>query len=119
RVQLKRRTERPAGDTTNGGEGASRSPSRAERAIHPAVDLPDEDLQSLIADLTRQLDNMGPVNLDAVQEYDELEERHKFLESQNTDLTNARRELLDVIAKINATTKTLFADTFAQIRANF
>ena len=83
------------------------------------VDLPEDELQNLITDLTRQLDNMGPVNLDAVQEYDELEERYKFLESQNTDLTNSRRELLDVIAKINATTKTLFADTFTQIRANF
>ncbi len=83
------------------------------------ADVADEDLQNVVADLTRQLDNMGPVNLDAVQEYDELEERYKFLESQNTDLTNSRRELLDVIAKINSTTKTLFADTFAQIRANF
>jgi chromosome segregation protein len=83
------------------------------------VDLADQDLQKLIADLTRQLDNMGPVNLEAVQEYDELEERYKFLETQNNDLTNSRRELLDVIAKINATTKQLFADTFAQVRANF
>ena len=94
---------------------------RAEKEV-PAgssTDLADEGLQNLIADLTRQLDSMGPVNLDAVQEYDELEERYKFLETQNTDLTNSRRELLDVIAKINSTTKTLFADTFAQIRANF
>jgi chromosome segregation protein len=83
------------------------------------VDVAEEELHTIIADLTRQLDNMGPVNLDAVQEYDELEERFKFLETQNTDLTNSRRELLDVIAKINATTKQLFADTFAQIRANF
>ena len=94
---------------------------RAEKEVSAKadVDLNDEGLQSLIADLTRQLDNMGPVNLDAVQEYDELEQRYKFLEAQNTDLTNSRRELLDVIAKINATTKTLFADTFAQVRANF
>ena len=94
---------------------------RAEKEV-PAkegFDLADVELQNLIAELTRQLDNMGPVNLDAVQEYDELEERYKFLESQNTDLSNSRRELLDVIAKINATTKQLFADTFAQIRANF
>src|SRR5256885_6326121 len=82
-------------------------------------DIADGELQQLIADLTRQLDNMGPVNLEAVQEYDELEERHKFLETQNTDLTNSRRELLEVIGKINATTKQLFADTFAQVRANF
>ena len=94
---------------------------RSEKEV-PAkedVDLADEDLQKVIADLTRQLDNMGPVNLEAVQEYDELEERYKFLETQNNDLTNSRRELLDVIAKINSTTKQLFADTFAQVRANF
>ncbi|HLW35996.1 MAG TPA: chromosome segregation protein SMC [Chthoniobacterales bacterium] len=92
---------------------------RTEKDAAPNIDLGEEELQNLITDLTRQLDNMGPVNLDAVQEYDELEERYKFLESQNTDLTNSRRELLDVIAKINSTTRTLFADTFAQIRANF
>ncbi|MFN2542504.1 MAG: hypothetical protein ABR514_10125, partial [Chthoniobacterales bacterium] len=79
----------------------------------------DDELQNLIVDLTRQLDNMGPVNLEAVQEYDELEERHKFLENQNTDLTNSRRELLDVIARINSTTRKLFAETFAQVRVNF
>ena len=62
---------------------------------------------------------MGPVNLDAVHEYDELEERYKFLESQNNDLTNSRRELLDVIAQINSTTRKLFSETFAQVRINF
>jgi chromosome segregation protein len=94
---------------------------RAEKevAANEDVELDDKDLQNLIAGLTRQLDNMGPVNLDAVQEYDELEERYKFLEAQNADLTNSRRELLDVIGKINATTKNLFAETFAQVRANF
>jgi chromosome segregation protein len=76
-------------------------------------------LEQLIANLRTQLDNMGPVNLEAVHEYDELEERYKFLEAQNTDLTNSQRELLDVIARINSTTRKLFADTFEQVRANF
>ncbi len=62
---------------------------------------------------------MGPVNLEAVQEYDELEQRYQFLEQQNNDLTSARRELLDVIARINETTQTLFAETFAKVRTNF
>jgi chromosome segregation protein len=94
---------------------------RAEKEAAPNkyVDVADDELQKLIVDLTRQLDNMGPVNLDAVQEYDELEERHKFLENQNNDLTNSRRELLDVISRINSTTKKLFAETFAHVRANF
>ena len=82
-------------------------------------ELTPADLEQLIADLRTQLDNMGPVNLEAVHEYDELEERYKFLEVQNTDLTNSQRELLDVIARINSTTRKLFADTFEQVRANF
>ncbi len=81
--------------------------------------LGSSDVEKLIQDLTRQLDNMGPVNLDAVHEYDELEERYKFLEEQNNDLTNSRRELLDVIAQINSTTRKLFSETFAQVRTNF
>jgi chromosome segregation protein len=76
-------------------------------------------MEQLITDLRTQLDNMGPVNLEAVHEYDELEERYKFLEAQNTDLTNSQRELLDVIARINSTTRKLFAETFEQVRANF
>jgi chromosome segregation protein len=82
-------------------------------------ELAPPDLERLIADLRTQLDNMGPVNLEAVHEYDELEERYKFLEAQNTDLTNSQRELLDVIARINSTTRKLFAETFEQVRANF
>jgi chromosome segregation protein len=84
-----------------------------------ATNLAEVDLKKLVVELRSQLDNMGPVNLDAVHEYDELEERYKFLEAQNTDLTNSRRDLLDVIARINSTTRKLFADTFEQVRANF
>jgi chromosome segregation protein len=95
--------------------------------LQPAENRPDDDptklndadLAKLIGDLRTQLDNMGPVNLDAVHEYDELEERYKFLEAQNNDLTNSRRELLDVIAQINSTTRKLFSETFAQVRINF
>ena len=109
----------PSLDANNGGETASDETSRLDSAIHPDLDLAKADVQKLITDLARQLDNMGPVNLDAVHEYDELEERHHFLENQNNDLNAARRELLDVIARINATTRKLFAETFTQVRVNF
>ncbi|HEX3619253.1 MAG TPA: chromosome segregation protein SMC [Candidatus Udaeobacter sp.] len=82
-------------------------------------ELAAPEMEKRITDLRTQLDNMGPVNLDAVHEYDELEERYKFLETQNNDLTNSRRELLDVIAQINSTTRKLFNETFAQVRTNF
>ena len=92
----------------------------SEAPVTPdSQELAPPEVGRVIADLTRQLDNMGPINLDAVQEYDELDERYKFLEGQNNDLTNSRRELLDVIAQINSTTSKLFAETFAQVRINF
>ncbi len=122
RVQLKRReggSSAPSPDADNGGEAASNGTLRSESTAHRDVDLAQVDVQQLIADLTRQLDNMGPVNLDAVHEYDELEERYRFLENQNNDLTASRRKLLDVIAQINSTTRKLFSETFAQVRLNF
>jgi chromosome segregation protein len=107
KVQLKRAEQGEAAETT------------AATAGSPELASPTADVEKIIADLTERLDNMGPVNLDAVQEYDELEERYKFLEAQNNDLTAARRELLDLIARINSTTQKLFAETFTQVRHNF
>jgi chromosome segregation protein len=112
----------------DGGDADDTQPSPAERPTHQGPThqgpthqgpIDQENLEQIIAELTRQLDNMGPVNLDAVHEYDELEERYRFLETQNNDLTAARREVLDVISRINSTTQKLFAETFAQVRINF
>jgi chromosome segregation protein len=96
-----------------------RGKTEKETIADDTTDFDAAELREVIDQLTRQLDAMGPVNLDAVHEYDELEERHTFLETQNADLTNSRRELLDVIARINQTTEKLFAETFAQVRINF
>src|SRR5207245_3445666 len=111
RGQLKKRAS--ADESGSAGIDTREGVASAKEEFAPA------DLEQLIAGLRTQLDNMGPVNLEAVHEYDELEERYKFLETQNTDLTNSQRELLDVIARINSTTRKLFADTFEQVRSNF
>ena len=111
RAQLKRSEKTESGASFEG--------LRTGSAIPGSPELAPPDLEKVVAELRTQLDNMGPVNLDAVHEYDELEERYKFLEAQNTDLTNSRSELLDVIARINSTTRKLFADTFERVRANF
>jgi chromosome segregation protein len=109
-AQLKRREK-------DGGEALENTHTAEVEA--PSSQIDSSRLAQIIGEFTRQLDNMGPVNLDAVHEYDELEERYKFLETQNNDLISARRELLDVIARINDTTQKLFAETFAQVRTNF
>ena len=112
-AQLKRR------DKSESGAEATPSVQDVQELAAANVDASHANIDKVVADLTQQLDSMGPVNLDAVQEYDELEQRYQFLETQNNDLTTARRELLDVIAKINSTTQALFAQTFAQVRTNF
>jgi chromosome segregation protein len=82
-------------------------------------EIPWEKIEAMVKELTERVDAMGPVNIDAIQEYEELEERYTFLEKQNTDLINAKAELLEVISRINKTTKELFATTFEQVRLNF
>ena len=83
------------------------------------AEIPWERIEMVVAELTERVDSMGPVNLDAIQEYDELEERYTFLEQQNTDLINGKAELLEAISRINKTTRELFTETFEKIRVNF
>ncbi len=76
-------------------------------------------VEAQVAEMQTKLDAMGPVNTEAIQEYDELEARYKFLTTQHDDLVKSKDQLLQVIAKINATTKQLFSETFAKVRTNF
>lgn len=69
--------------------------------------------------LRRRLDEMGPVNLVAIEEYEETEQRYQFLSTQHDDLVTAKAELLEVITRINTQTKDMFKQTFEQIRENF
>jgi chromosome segregation protein len=76
-------------------------------------------LEAEVAEKRRALEAMGPVNLDAITEYDELEQRHQFLENQQKDMADAKEQLLATIKQINQTTQKLFAETFEQVKVNF
>ena len=96
-----------------------REDSPAEDAGAEAGEIPWEEIARVVSELTAKIDAMGPVNLDAIQEYEELEQRYQFLEQQNTDLANSKTELLEVISRINKTTREMFSETFFKIRENF
>ena len=83
------------------------------------AELDWKEIEGFVTELRDKLDSMGPVNIDAIQEFDDLLDRQTFLDEQFTDLTNSKEELLEVIKKINATTTALFAETFVKIRDNF
>jgi chromosome segregation protein len=62
---------------------------------------------------------MGPVNLLAIEEFRELEERNEFFTRQETDLTSAIDSLKETIRRINRTSRERFLEAFEKIRANF
>ncbi len=78
-----------------------------------------EALKAQVTELKDKLERMGPVNLVAIDEHKELEERHSFLVHQQEDLVNAKDSLMKAIQKINKTTKELFLETFQKIQVEF
>ncbi len=81
---------------------------------------PDWDfVEEVVTQLRTKLDSMGPVNIDAIEEFDELEEHYRFNTQQLSDLENSKEELLRMIARINRDTRRMFSETFEQIRKNF
>ncbi|MCK6491208.1 MAG: chromosome segregation protein SMC, partial [Planctomycetes bacterium] len=82
----------------------------------------DLDLPSLRERLTaseREMAQLGPVNLAAIDELEEAQEREKFLDQQFTDLTNAKTKLEEVIADLNQVSGMRFEETYREVRRNF
>ncbi|MDX1951666.1 MAG: chromosome segregation protein SMC [Verrucomicrobiota bacterium] len=72
-----------------------------------------------VSALQKRIEEMGAVNLVAIEEYEETEQRYQFLTSQYEDLVKAKEQLLDVINRINTQTREMFTETFVKIRDNF
>lgn len=85
-----------------------------------AMDHTDwQSVETEIRELKNRILSMGPVNVDAIAEYSDLKERYDFLRAQSDDLWNSKNTLVEAIDEINATSQSLFKDTFEQIRRNF
>jgi len=69
--------------------------------------------------LQTRIDEMGPVNLVAIEEYEETEQRYQLLSQQHDDLVQAKAHLLEVINRINVQTRDMFKETFEKIRESF
>jgi len=70
-------------------------------------------------ELKAEIREMGTVNVNAVEEYEKLNQRYKFLTDQVTDLTKARDNLIGVIAEISESMKKQFLNEFTKINENF
>ena len=78
-----------------------------------------ESIETRVAEIQAKLDLMGPVNLVAIEEHAEHEERYAFLMKEQSDLMSAKQQLLEMIKTINNTTTELFEKTFNQVNAEF
>ncbi|MEZ5418412.1 MAG: chromosome segregation protein SMC [Vicinamibacterales bacterium] len=72
-----------------------------------------------IAELRAQIDRLGPVNMMAIQQFAEMDERRVFLATQRQDLVASIAQTNEAIRKIDETTHTRFRDAFSAINENF
>jgi len=97
----------------------------------PEIPIPDEEAeggfkpfvreeqQKRLKDAERLFDKLGKVNPLALEEFAALEQRHKFLTEQLADLTQTRKDLLQIIEDLDVKMQTIFGDAFEDTRKAF
>jgi chromosome segregation protein len=96
--------------------------SGAQAAAAVAGQTEEVDLEALeteVARLRAAIEKVGPVNMTAIEEFSELEERHAFLTAQRQDLEQSMASLRDTIRRINRTSRERFAQAFDAIRLSY
>ena len=78
-----------------------------------------ESYPQRILELKEKIKELGPVNLLALEEYQQEKDRFDFLQKQMQDLVEAKENLVSTIDKINVTATELFLETFQKVKANF
>lgn len=86
------------------------------------VEQPAESLQELkkkIAELKAQMKDLGPVNVNAIDDYKDVLERYEFLKKQHEDIVKAEAHLVGLIDELEAAMKNQFQEKFKDIQEMF
>jgi chromosome segregation protein len=81
--------------------------------------LGDEELKTKLQETEARIEKLGSINMLALEEYTEMEERHKFLKGQYDDLKVSIDTLLETIQKIDVTSLQRFREAFEGVQAHF
>jgi chromosome segregation protein len=108
----------PAEAAAEEPEGATDGDSQAPE-VPAGIPFVRAEQQSRLASAERKLAQLGRVNPLALEEFDALEQRHKFLTEQLTDLTNTRKDLLTIIEELDEKMQDIFSSAFEDTRAAF
>ena len=90
-----------------------------ERAAEEAMEGEPAEIRSQMQTLERKLKELGPVNPNALEEYEELSKRHDFMAKQAGDLTTAKEDLERILADMDEAMTKQFKEAFAQIQVYF
>ncbi|WP_173278399.1 chromosome segregation protein SMC [Streptococcus sp. 53] len=89
-------------------------------ALEKAHELENLNLaEQEVQDLEKSIRSLGPVNLEAIDQYEEVHNRLDFLNSQRDDILSAKNLLLETITEMNDEVKERFKSTFEAIRESF
>ncbi len=96
-----------------------------EITLSDAASIRDESMTDLaamkrdIAALKDQIRKLGPVNVNAIEEFKSLMERYSFLKKQHDDLVAAEKDLEGIIAELDSAMRKQFTEKFGQISREF
>lgn len=93
--------------------------SYQEASLLPPVNLSRREMKNSLADLAREIEELGQVNLGAIEEYAEVSQRYDFLTEQRGDLTEAKQSLDQVIADMDKIMASRFRNAFARLNQEF
>ncbi len=82
-------------------------------------DAATADVDEIMHRLRAKVDRIGPVNMMAIDQFDELEERHEFLTTQRRDLLDSIAATGDAIKRIDRTTRERFQEAFTAVNEHF
>ncbi len=102
-----------AGDSNSGSVRLQADPGVAaatQRAL---------SAEEAIAALRGKIERLGPVNMMAIEQFEELETRHVFLTTQRADLIDSIAQTSEAIKRIDETTRARFVEAFTAINSNF
>lgn len=89
----------------------------AEAQADPEID--QQVAQTEVSRLNQAIEKLGPVNLNAIEQYQQVEERYDFLTTQRDDLLSAKEQLFETMDEMDDEVKTRFFTTFQAIREKF
>jgi chromosome segregation protein len=91
-----------------------------EKAETEAVELEDvEETRKVVRGLKKDITDLGSVNIEAIEQYQLVNERYTFLKGQRDDLNEAKAQLFETMDEMDVEVKKRFKETFDDIRKHF